>query len=226
MLHWVQASKMLHVITHVNSNRNIDRTRCLGSIQANLTTQVRHHMIPLRCNTHQEFLVERYRALSLGDLVCFVDDDDFLESSSVFQLIIDAFNTFPNIGCVYTDEYRYHSQSTIIHSKSGSTYESVFDSAQRIHHLVAYRSACVNKESLNIALKAGCGLEWAMTAQSMLTHGAVYIPIPAYNWVLHSQQITNLVNHNFKNIKPLFHDQFKQWQRNFGNVVVYTHKNS
>lgn len=216
---------MLFIVTHVNVNREVDRSRCFRSVEkAMVGLDVEWNIIRLDCKSHEEFLTERHKSIeNRQGFVVFVDDDDWLEPIAIYDLL-RAIEKNHNVGIVYTDENHAFINDGIIAnkilSKAGSCYEDLFYSASRIHHLCAINSAYITQESLILALSSGCGIEWAMKAEAALQHGAMYIPKPHYNYLIHNDRVTSKVNVNFNRCKEIFLPKFTEWQKYFGKIPV------
>jgi len=213
---------MLTIITHCNVNRDIDRSKCFDSIERALgLLDCDWNILPLDCKTHNDFLIARHESVtSRKGFIAFVDDDDWIEPDAI-RLLLGAIEQNPNTGIVYSDEGIAHDNCDIICSKAGTEYGDMLYGAGRMHHICAINSEHVTSTSLHIALKAGCGIEWAMKAQAELTAGAVYIPKKLYNYRIHNDRITNQVSKNFNLCHDIFIPQFKQWQKYHGTIPIY-----
>lgn len=208
---------MLTIITHVNPNRTIDNKRCFESVRNGLANTARHVVLECDAKDYRDFLIARYQSLKFGEWVAFVDDDDYINPLAI-QLFEYCINLYPHSGIIYTNEIIEDDHGrTIRHA--GETYESLFESASSIHHMCAIRTNAVSSQSLNLALHAGCGIEWAMKAEASLKYGAIHIPEPLYTTVRRHNE-RNVCNHGYKyhDNHHLFINKFKEWQHFTGTI--------
>lgn len=211
---------MITVVTHHNPHRDIDVTRCIQSVNAALQPGDKHIFIECDGKNYADFAKARFDALKLGDYVCFVDDDDYISIDALSiarRCIIDN----PNVGLYFTRESKDF-RGDIIQCKAGDSYECLVKSATAIHHLSIFNTKYLNKECLDVAIQAECGIEWALRCWMALQHGAIHIPIEGYFHVLHDQQISLLMPKYYRQSFSFFKGVFAGWQKHYGQIPTYT----
>lgn len=211
-------SSNLTLITHINLNRYIDRAPCFASINTQTDKNFNHKVIYLDCKSNDDFIRKRHKSIkSCYGFFAFVDDDDFIRDDTVCWLN-KAISKYPDAGMVYSNERHQMGEYGIIDAKASNEYEGLLWSATRLHHICAINSKYITDKSLELALKAQCGIEWCMKAEAALQYGAVYINEYLYTYCYHDLMLSHTVQDKFKNSKEIFIPEFKKWQKFFGQI--------
>lgn len=176
----------LTVVTHTRSLKSSTLARCIDSVAAALPPSCEHKVIELINPTATEFQKARYSAMQLGDIVVFVDDDDYISQDSL-TLCLDAL-TNTSAGLAFTNEVIVDPDGSTRVNNRRINYDMICLTPQIIHHMSAYRTSSVSSDSYMLAEKYQCGIEWIMKCEAAYKHGAVYIPTNGYYWVQHALQ--------------------------------------
>lgn len=211
---------MITVITHHKPRESISVKRCVQSVSDALQEGDCHYFLELDGSEYYNFANERFSAMKYGDYVCFVDDDDHIPSN-VLSIARDCILKNPNYGIYYTRECKVIGND-IIPCKAGDKYENLIISPTSIHHLCIFNTKYITNDCLDVALKAQCGIEWAMKAYLGLTHGAMHIPIDGYYYCLHKDQLSHKMTKNFFDNHNFFKGAFAGWQKHYGQIPLYT----
>ena len=81
----------LSVVTHVNTSRTIDTTKCFRSIKDELPESSNHIIIESDGTNNTSFMLSRFDSMKLNDIIVFVDDDDYIAPGSL-HACLDALN--------------------------------------------------------------------------------------------------------------------------------------
>ena len=174
---------MLTVVTHIHPDWNRDITRCVDSVKAALPSGCKHEIIECKDNLQQA----RYDAMSMDDIIVFVDDDDYIAEQSL-ELVLQGHNMCEN-AVVFTNEVLVRSNG--VHMpvvKQRLTYPLMTAHPRVVHHLSAIKSRYVTEKSLNTALSCGFGIEWAIKCEAAFNAGAMHVDYDGYYWVQHGNQ--------------------------------------
>lgn len=129
-----------------------------------------------------DLMMSRWQSLSLGEVICWVDDDDYVMNDAIPRCKraleqIDA-------GIAFTNEKIAHDLA----KRDVRMYSDVATIPSAIHHLAMFRTALMNQCVHEDYLEVGAGLEWLMKGYVALKHNAVHVPIDGYFWTQSPQQ--------------------------------------
>jgi len=169
----------LTVVTHTRGNRPEYLRRCQESVAADLPAGATHLVIHT-----EELMAARWHALTLDDVVCFVDDDDIVVNSSVsrcYQLLQQQ-----DLGLVYTGEAETDAEGNVVseHVPVPMPVAGITLGPRVVHHLAMFRTAAVRDECWDLYRRFNAGLEWFMRV-SAAASGIACIPIVGYHWRQH-----------------------------------------
>jgi hypothetical protein len=177
----------LTVVTHIDSSSGRDISPCVKSVKSALPFGAEHLIIDLGKVTPAELYTARYSAMTLNDIVIFVDDDDFISDDSL-QRCVDALSE-TNAGIAFTREVIVRPDNSHLHKSVFPLHTTeVCNSPTVIHHMSAYRTRYVSERSLDLSIKTSVEVQWIMKADAIARAGAIFIPIDGYYWVQHANQ--------------------------------------
>ena len=210
----------LTVVTHTVPTINRDISRSLESISMALPDNSRHIIIE-HDGCFDTFLIARYDALKLDDIVIFVDDDDYISPESL-RLCKDALSN-NDVGIAFTNEIKVMENGIHRRSVCPIMHSDICNHPETIHHMVAYRTKYINKRSLELALKYECGIEWTTKVDAALTAGAIFIPHDGYYWIQHTLQThrTPEIQKKFKKNLSLMSDEMKGWVKQDSEILTW-----
>lgn len=175
------------VVTHHCTVFNRDIRRCVETVGMALPYNATHYVIDTPLDS-DKFIRARYEAMGLGDIVIFVDDDDYVPINSI-KACVEAMEKY-NTGVVYTQETSVSKWGRhAIRTYSDIKYEQLRFGPSVVHHMTAYNSANINDRSIEMALKYKFGIEWIMRVDAAYTNGAVHLPINGYYWTHNDRQL-------------------------------------
>jgi len=178
-------SEGLVVVTHTNPKANRDISKCVESVRIALPPNSKHLIIELD-DQKEDFQQARYNAMSQGEIVVMVDDDDYISPDSL-NLCLQALRD-TNAGLAFTYEVVVRMDGTHICNTRRIKYEMISNNPQIIHQMCAIRTKFVSSRPIECAFRHGTGIEWLMKAEAALMGGAVQVPIKGYYWVQHQIQ--------------------------------------
>lgn len=181
----------LTVVTHTDSKSRKDISRCIESVNAALIENSNHLIIDIGKVNLPDFINKRYDAMSLNDIIIFVDDDDYVTPESL-RVCVDALRE-TGAGIAFTQETSVRQDGTFSSiRKKPRTNAAICTSPTVIHHMTAYRTKYVTDRALTLSTQVECGIEWIMKADALARAGSVHIPLMCYYWVQHSEQYSRL----------------------------------
>jgi hypothetical protein len=188
---------MLTVVTFTKNDRPEMLDRCQAAVALALPAGATHKVI--ECLDPTKFQQLRYDAVQSDDFVAFVDDDDFVDATSLSMCLKALQNS--NAGVAFTAHRMVDPTGVEIQRFDFPSmkvpYMSITQHPRVAHHLVMYRKSAVTQKSLDLANQFGMGIEWFMTAEAALTAGAVYVPVVGYSWTYHGKQLTTGANETY-----------------------------
>jgi hypothetical protein len=211
------------VVTHTNSKHKRDISKCVESVAIALPPNSRHLIIELDA-IGNEFQRARHAAMSLGEIVVLVDDDDYISPDSL-KSCLRALNE-TNAGIAHTYEVMVRPDGSHTCNTNRVNYEMLSAHPQVIHQMCVIRTSYVTNRSLDTALNYGAGVEWFMKAESALFGNAIQVPIKGYYWVQHAQQRhrtpawQNGFRENLKNMT----NEIKSWSSRTGAIPLWQDK--
>lgn len=212
----------LTVVTHVPSPR-INMDRCTQSVKDALPTNARHKVIEAGSD-YIKFQQHRYDAMSLDDVVIFVDHDDYISKTSL-SLCMSAISS-GEYGLAFTNEIKVLPCGGRFRNRLASDIMSICDNPEVIHHMSAYRTKYVSDRSINLATRHNSGIEWIMRVDASTSSpaGAIGIPTDGYYWVQHPAQANrrSLDRAAFITGKPVMTSEMKGWVTSRRNIPVWT----
>ena len=208
---------MLTVVTHTRFDRPEYLERCIASVKAALPAGAEHAVIP--CN--ENWGKARYEATQLSEYVCFVDDDDYIDSQALTISLAALEST--GAGMSVTNEVLMNKDGTVFHwHRTVKDYMGITIHPRAAHHLVLMRRSAVDVRALELHNKYGIGADWFLKASCALMHGGVQIPIDGYFWQQHENTMTNTENSVFMSkIRGMGADVRTTWPRGFGELPVF-----
>lgn len=209
----------LTIVTHTCPKWGRDIARCVDSVSAALPAGSTHEIIEM--NDPSIFQKMRFDALSLGDIIVFVDDDDYISPDSL-GLCLAAMG-HNDIGLAFTNEVIVQADGSKRHNDRKVSYDMACIHPQIIHHMTAINTKYVTQKSMDLALKYNCGIEWIMKVEAAFNGSAIHIPIDGYYWVQHHDQ-----HHRDRNWQSLFAQNtrkisnvLKSWNTRKGEIPVF-----
>jgi len=203
----------LTVVTHTNIKLNRNISRCVQSVKNALPENGKHIVIG-HSGDYIQFLKDRHNAMSLDDVIVFVDDDDYISEDSL-KICMDAL-VANDVGIAFTYEIKVMKDGSQKRSSRPFLHSEICKGPEIVHHMVAYRTKYISERSLNLALEYNCGIEWTMRTDAALAGGAVFVPIDGYYWVQHDTQ-----SHKIKDLQNTFRNSIfwmSQEMKTWGNV--------
>lgn len=138
------------------------------------------------------FMRARLAALSLGDIVAFVDDDDYLVDNSLalaYYAIVRH-----NAGLSFTGERLVDVSGKHLYDSDirGPKFVSMLACHPGVaHHLCLIRTSCVAPECWTRTDEYGPALEWVIKASAALSSsGAMFVPKIGYCWRQHEASLS------------------------------------
>lgn len=175
---------MLTVVTFTSGSRPRLLERCSASVLQALPEGAEHRII--QCTRPEDFAEARYKASKLSEFVAFVDDDDFIDPMSL-KFCLAAIKE-SGAGASFTDEATVDLSGKVLTvSTGGKTYNAIPDHPRTIHHVVLFRSDCVQPKVLELDTEFNAGICWFIKACAALTGSAIYVPITGGFWTQHPQ---------------------------------------
>lgn len=183
----------LTVVTHTRGNRSEFLRQCCASVEASLPKGAQHLVIKLPAQDNLGlFLKARLAALSLGDIVAFVDDDDYLVDDSL-SVAYEAIVTY-NAGLSFTGERLIDVEGNTLCESDvrGPKFTSMLACHPGMaHHLCLIRTSCVSLDCWRRTRDYGFALEWVMKSSAALSSsGAVFVPRVGYCWRQHKASLS------------------------------------
>ncbi len=183
----------LTVVTHTRGDRPELLRQCCASVEAQLPAGAQHKVIKLDTEGDiSVFMKARLSAMSLGDIVAFVDDDDYLIEDSL-TLAYRAI-TETNAGLSFTGERLVDALGAPLYDSDirGPKFASMIACHPAIaHHLCLIRTSCVSLDCWTRFNDYGPALEWMLRGSAALSSsGAVFVPKVGYCWRQHSESLS------------------------------------
>lgn len=175
----------LAVVTHTNRAWGRDLSRVTESVRAALPENSRHEIVELD-HGFDNFIEARHAAMSLGDIVVFVDDDDYIAPNSLH--LVKAAIESSDAGVAYTREVTVRANGEHIAGRPSLDYGMIHIHPQIIHHMSAINTKYVSERSYNASVQHRCGIEWSIKTDAIGRAGAIHVPIDGYYWVQHKEQ--------------------------------------
>ncbi len=177
----------LAVVTFTDGTHADLLERCKASVAADLPEGAVHYVIPTRGLAY--YAHQRQEALSLGDYVCFVDDDDTVINGSITKCFEAIKAT--NAGVAFTDEVLVDESGKVLSTRTGTrTYDNTARQANSVHHLAMITTSAI-KEDLTQLYGRVQGVDWWILKAAIKTLGAVHVPILGYNWTQRPESLGN-----------------------------------
>jgi glycosyltransferase involved in cell wall biosynthesis len=211
----------LTVVTHTNIQKNRDIRRCIESVRKALPKGAKHIVMELE-GSYDDFIVARYEAMKLDDVVIFVDDDDYISEDSLW-MCMDALNA-NDVGIAFTREIKVMEDGSHKPRYRATHLGQISNHPEIIHHMVAYRTKYVTERSFNLAMKYKCGTEWTTKVDAAYTAGAIFVPMDGYYWVQHTEQTHKIsdIQDRFKNNFVFMREEMKTWIHKDKEIPVWT----
>ncbi len=212
----------LTVVTHTMKSWNRDLSKCIQSVKDALPSNSKHVIIELDDGLdYAGFQELRFEALKLGEVIVFVDDDDYISKDSL-TLCMQALNSV-KAGIAFTDEVRMGDKGIEKVNKYSATYDMISIHPQVIHHMTAIRTCAVTDRAIKLAQKHECGIEWIMKAEAALTMGAIYVPINGYYWVQHDAQYSKSteLQEKYRSSMTQIGIELRTWGNKTGDIPTY-----
>ncbi len=183
----------LTVVTHTRGDRPELLRQCCASVEAQLPSGAQHIVIQVDSQGDPNVLMKaRLDALALGDIVAFVDDDDYL-INDVLTLAYDAIVAH-NAGLCFTGERLVDFLGTPIRDSdvNGPKFLSMLAIHPNIaHHLCLIRSSSVSPSCWSKIDDYGPALEWMIKGSAGLsTESTVFVPQIGYCWRQHPNSLS------------------------------------
>jgi hypothetical protein len=167
----------LTVITFTNGKRAALLERCRSSVSAALPPGAEHLVINV---SRQEFDQQRLDALFVNRYTAFVDDDDEIHPDAL-SLCLAALKQ-AEVGVAVTNEVSVFSD-TKWYQRSRKFYQNVYTNPTEVHHLVMYDSSKIPVQQIRtISSEFIVGVDWFTVAGTVLSAGAVHVPLDGYLW--------------------------------------------
>jgi len=205
----------LAVVTHTNPHVNRDIKRCVDSVAAALPDGAKHFIVD--CFSKDDLPQARVDAMSLGDFVCFVDDDDYITPESLKM----CYNTLlmSTYGVVFTQEARVTDNREVI-SDTAKTYEDVLKGPRIMHHMSMIRTSAITARGMELAKQAFVGVEWVLKVDAGFNKGIVHIPVVGYYWCQHAQQGHRNTAYNIYEQQAKIKEEMRTWVRPAGKIAI------
>lgn len=210
----------LTVVTHHNTSKNRNLDKCVESVANALPENAKHVIV--ECTDHYaDFVKARYAALSLDDIIVFVDDDDYVSKESLKLCMSALDNT--TAGIAFTREVKVRTDGTRTVNTAPTYCRSMLNGPESVHHMTAIRTASVSERSLLLGSKYMIGIEWFMRADAAFAHGAVHVPVDGYYWVQHPAQHHRAADqqHQYRTHIHQIKKEMLTWSINFDKIEVW-----
>ncbi len=183
----------LTVVTHTRGDRPEFLRQCCASVEAQLPAGAQHKVIKLDTKGNfSVFMRARLAALSLGDIITFVDDDDYLVGTgltSAYSAIVEH-----NAGLSFTGERMVDELGATLWESDlqGPKFLSMIACHPAIaHHLCLIRTSCVSSSCWTNTEDYGPFLEWMIKGSAALSsQSSVFIPQIGYSWRQHDTSMS------------------------------------
>jgi hypothetical protein len=183
----------LTVVTHTRGDRPELLRQCCASVEAQLPPDAQHKVLKLNTKgTFSALMRARLDALTLGDIVAFVDDDDYLLEGSLqlaYRAIIET-----NAGLSFTGERLVDALGKPLYDSDirGPKFASMIACHPGVaHHLCLIRTSCVSLDCWTRFNDYGPALEWMLRGSAALSPlGAVFVPKLGYCWRQHPESLS------------------------------------
>lgn len=182
----------LTVVTHTRGDRPEFLRQCCASVEACLPKGAQHLVIQLDTPDTSTFMKARLDALSLGDIVAFVDDDDYLIDDSLrlaYEAIVEH-----NAGLSFTGERLVDIDGNFLCDSDvrGPKFASMLACHPGVaHHLCLIRTSCVSPSCWQRTEQYGAALEWMIKSSAALSgSSAVFVPKIGYCWRQHKTSLS------------------------------------
>jgi hypothetical protein len=175
------------------------------------------HLI-VRCGPDWE--QKMFNVRDMADYVAWVDSDDIVYPGALQAAFELAEKT--QAGLIYSDELHIDINGDEIGRTEGEcALMHMITSPQAVHHLTVTKKGSISNRVIEVYNKSGCPIDWAMRIAAATHSGAVHLPMLAYGWRHHGNQIT--ANESFHEdlkyrIKPAA-DIFRQWVLDYEAVT-------
>jgi len=213
----------LVVVTHTHKDWKRDLTQVIASVKDALPSNSRHEIIEVE-DGYNNFISARHSSCNLGDIVVFVDDDDYIPKDSLH--IVKQAIEHTGAGIAFTREATIHENGRQTINLPATMYDMIVLHPQAIHHMTAFNTKHIHDRSLELSMKHGSGIEWIMRADAAYSGGAVYIPVVGYYWVQHNEQHhKQLYSQQFfgVNMQPI-RRELEMWQNRRGPIPSYKNR--
>jgi glycosyltransferase involved in cell wall biosynthesis len=209
----------LTVVTHTLKSWNRDLSRCVDSINAALPENGKH--IIIETNDNDNFHKARYDAMSLDDIVIFVDDDDYISPDSL-KLCQQALEK-TDVGIAFTREVKISTDGRSFTSSPPKSSKDILAGPEVIHHMVAYNTKHVSERSLRLLSTADSSAEWIMKTDALFRAGGIFIPIDGYYWIHHPQQDHRRAERQkiFRERRNYIVDEMRSWLNTETDILIW-----
>lgn len=175
---------MFSIVTFTKGERPELLQKCIDSVQRCKPSGSVHHVLEV----HEDWVGARVRALELGDVVAFVDDDDTVVNNSL-SVCYEALQQ-TGAGLVFTDEAQVDLDGNVLQVRDGPRwYAEVKQRPWRIHHLSLIRTSAVVGDFSKFS-QSTKQRDWLIRTFALNHSGAVHVPIIGYNWLRHPGQMS------------------------------------
>lgn len=196
---------MITVVTHTNNKRPALLERTVSSVEAALVPNTRH--VILEC--YENWAQARYDATQLDDYVVFVDDDDTIASESL-RLCLECLAAHPGVGLIITNEIEVDLEGNALKFVDGvRTYSTISHHPRVAHHMCVINRRFVDPEVVALHNQFGVGIDWAIKTSAALQGTAVHIPVFAYKWTQHKDNMFTQEKAAFSKAIPLLSQAFR-----------------
>ncbi len=204
----------LAVVTHTNRAWARDLSQVTKSVNSALPENSCYEIIELD-DGFDNFIEARHAAMALGDIVVFVDDDDYISADSL-HLVKQAIEK-TNVGVAYTREVIIRADG--VHSVVTPTlnYGMIHIHPQIIHHMSAINTQFVTKRSYDTSTQYQCGIEWTMKTDAIGHAGAIHVPVDGYYWIQHKNQ-----NHKIPSVQVAYTTGMRNMRQTIGSWIKQT----